>query len=300
MDAIKNPAGPGLPAQSLVALRLAAAWPSMPAAQRQFAELVRRAPLRLARLSIHEAVAEAGVSVATANRFATALGFDGYPEFRAALIRAFEALFAPVERLERGQRDGDSPLGVLAGSLNEDRRNLERTLAGLDDASAEAALGLLAGAGRIYVAGFDLAAHLAGLFAIGLGMAGCRAEAATGGGGNVGAVRQLVDLGPGDLVVAIAFPSYFRDTIAIARLAQDLGVPVLAITDGPGSPLVPLARAALYVTAEHEFNPPSSTAIVGLLEALAAAVALRRPEAARTGRRFAELAWPWMIPPDGK
>ncbi|ADO41333.1 transcriptional regulator, RpiR family [Ketogulonicigenium vulgare Y25] len=111
-------------------------------------------------------------------------------------------------------------------------------------------------------------------------------------------------MGPQDLVITIAFPHYYRDTIDMAGFstidmagfAKGAGIPVLAITDSPRSPLVPLAQVALYVTAKQELNAPSpsSAAILSLIEALVATVASQRPEAAEASERFASSAYPWM------
>lgn len=285
----------GLPAETPVARAIAGAYPRMTAAQRRFADLVLAEPLRVARLSIHDVVGAIGVSVATANRFATTLGFDGYPEFRAELIRGFERYFAPVERLKRKRGELASPLEVARASLREDLDNLGRSAAGLTDERVEAAVARIVGARQIYVAGFDLAGHLGGILTIGLTMAGCDARAPANGGGTIGALRVLAEYGPGDLVIAIAFPHYFRETLQLVQFARHQQVPVIAITDSLASPLAAMAEIALFVTAHHDYNPPSSTAIMGVIEALVAAVASVKPEATETGERFAAAAIPWMI-----
>lgn len=284
----------GLPAQTSVARRIESALPEMSTAQRQFAELVRSAPLKVARLSIHEAVALSGVSVATANRFATKLGFDGYADFKAELIRSFEELFAPYERFEREISGHDSPEGLLRASLAATKATLDRTAAGLSGAELEKAVAMISGAERIYIAGFDLAACLGGIFAIELSMLGCKARAAADGGGMIGAIREIFDFTERDLVIAIAFKHYYTDTLRVARFAREAGYPVLAITDTAGSPLLPLSDVALFVPPESDGTMPSSAAILGLIEGLKAAVAGQIPEGTETGRRFAEAAYPWM------
>lgn len=288
----------GLPAETPVARLIAETYPTMSRAQRLFADLVRAEPLKVARLSIHDAVAGAGISVATANRFATALGFAGYPEFRAELIRGFEDFFVPVERLKRKRAENATPLEVARASLGEDMDNLTRSAAELTDAAIDGAVARIVGARRIFVAGFDLAAHLAGILAIGLSMAGCDARAAPAGGGTVGSIRTLATFGPEDLVISIAFPHYFRETLQLTDFARRAGVPVIAITDGLASPLVGMARVSLFATAHHDYNPPSSTAIMAVLEALIAAVASVKPEATEAGERFASAAYPMMTTGD--
>lgn len=287
-----------LPAQTLVAERIAAHYPELSAALRQFADYVQAEPLQLARMSIHDAVAAVGVSVATANRFATTIGFAGYAEFRNELIRGFEKLFAPVERLKLKLAEGASPQEVMIASLREDIANLEATIANLTPDKTEKAVDMIVRANRIFVVGFENAGSLANILAVGLDLAGKSVRTVENGGGTVGAARQLFKFGPDDLVIAIAFSLYMRDTVLISRHAARHGIPVLAITDHLNSPLTPEARLSLFVEAYHEFNPPSDTAILGLIEALVAAVASRVPNAAEIVERFAAFSYPWMMSTD--
>lgn len=285
----------GLPAQTLVAQRISEHYSDMSAALRQFADHVQAEPLQLARLSIHEAVEKVGVSVATANRFATAIGFAGYAEFRSELIQGFESLFAPAERLKQKLAEGASTRDVMVASLREDIANLEATIAKLTAPQTDKAVDMIINAERIYIAGFENAGSLANILAVGLELTGKSVRTAENGGGVVGAARQLFKFGEKDLVIAIAFSFYMRDTLVVTQRARRHGVPILAITDHLNSPLSAMSQLSLFVEAHHEFNPPSDTAILGLIEAMVAAVASRTPNAADVVEKFAAYTYPWMI-----
>jgi DNA-binding MurR/RpiR family transcriptional regulator len=288
----------GLPAQTLVAERIAKHYPTLSSALRQFADFVLAEPLRLARLSIHDAVAEVGVSVATANRFATAIGFEGYPHFRTELIRGFETLFEPVERLKQKVAEGHSPHSAMIASMREDIANLEATIHNLTNDRAEQAVDMIIGAKRIFIVGFENAGHLAAIMACRLELTGANVRVIENSGGAVGAARQLYKFGPDDLVIAIAFSLYMRDTIVIAGHAKRHGIPLLSITDHLKSPLAALGDLSLFVEAYHEYNPPSDTAILGLIEGLVAGVASKSPGAADVAERFAAFSYPWMLSAD--
>ena len=115
------------------------------------------------------------------------------------------------------------------------------------------------------------------------------------GGGRISAARHLSRFGRSDLVVAIAFPLYMRDTVELTQAVKKLDVPILAITDSQTSPLASLATLALYVRARRTAGSVSDTAILGLLEALAAGVSSRFSKAADTARQFTEFAYPWLV-----
>jgi DNA-binding MurR/RpiR family transcriptional regulator len=288
----------GLPAQTLVAERIATHYPKLSAALRQFADFVLAEPLQLARMSIHEAVETVGVSVATANRFATTIGFAGYADFRNELIRGFEKLFAPVEKLKQKLAEGASPQDVMIASLREDIANIEATIAKLTPDKTERAVEMIVKAKRVFIVGFENAASLANILAVGIELTGGNARTVENGGGTVGAARQLFKFGPDDLVIAIAFSLYMRDTVVVTRHAKRHGIPVLTITDHLNSPLAAVGDLSLFVEAYHEYNPPSDTAILALIEALVSAVASRVPNAVEVAERFAAFSYPWMMSTD--
>ena len=288
-----------LPADTPVARRISAKYPEMSGALRKFADLVLAEPLQVARLSVHDAVALIDVSVATANRFATTLGYESYPEFRSELISGFETLLAPFDRMERKLASHPTPATVFQASLRQDIDNHEQTLGMISEETILEAARLITGARRIFIAGVDLAAHLGGLLAIGLSTLGAPVRTVDSGGGTIGSLRLLVEFGPEDLVIGIAFPHYFRETLQLVEYAHERGVPILGITDGLGSPLAALARTSLFVSAEHDFNPPSSTAICAVIEGLVAAVSSLKPELAGSHRQFVEESYAWMTTKGG-
>jgi DNA-binding MurR/RpiR family transcriptional regulator len=84
----------------LIFVRIAAAMSTLTPIHRRMGAFVLANLFRSATMRIDELASAVGASVATANRFARALGFDGYPAFREALARGFEATIAPLERLQ--------------------------------------------------------------------------------------------------------------------------------------------------------------------------------------------------------
>ena len=138
----QTPSAGCLPSGSVVAERIAEIYPSLSDALRAFADFVLNEPMKIVQMSINETVDASGVSVATANRFARKLGFDGYSQFRSGLIRGFEPLLAPVERIKR-TISVESPIhSVVAATIEEDVGNLQKTLRNLDPARATQAVEL--------------------------------------------------------------------------------------------------------------------------------------------------------------
>jgi DNA-binding MurR/RpiR family transcriptional regulator len=298
MNLPKSSATGYLPADSVVAQRIAQAYPTLSPALQAFADFVLSEPMKVAHMSINETVSASGVSVATANRFARSLDFEGYAQFRSEVIQGFESVFAPVERLRTKLSENPTPRDVVLASIQEDIDNLTQTMRYLDGAGAEQAVDMLLGAENIFLLAFDNAAALANVFAHRLELAGLQVRMVDNGGGTLSAARNMSRFGKRDLVVSIAFPRYMRDTVEMTRIVQRRGIPILAITDQQTSPLASLGTLTLYVRAARSFSSTSDTAILALLEALAAGVASRSPGATSAAEKFADFAYPWLIAPE--
>ncbi|RQS08171.1 MurR/RpiR family transcriptional regulator [Burkholderia sp. Bp9002] len=274
--------------------RIARMMPTLTPAHRRVAEFVRTNLLRAATMRIDEFAAAVDVSVATANRFARALGFDGYPQFRASLVPDLEAVFAPVERL-RTALESQTPVGQAIGeALAREAENIDACLRGLDQQACEEAVKGIVDAERVFILGFGSSGYLASLMEHGLIPYRNRVQALSMGGGTEHAARHLFDVTSRDLVIAIAFPRYVRDTIALAKRARERGARLLALTDSPASPLAGFADVALYVNASRQLTACSNAMILAYIEALCDAVASCLPKAAASSKSMTEFALPWI------
>jgi DNA-binding MurR/RpiR family transcriptional regulator len=258
------------------------------------ADYVLAHPLQAATMPIDELAATLDVSVATANRFARALEFDGYPQFRAALVLGFEATLAPVEKLRSQLEQPATAADVFATALEKSQRNVELTRQALDPQSCEQAVEAILNAQRIYIVGFGASSWLGGLLQRNLDLYCNNVQLLASIESSSYSARVLTRLQPSDLLIAIAFPRYFSDTILLARCARDAGVPVLALTDRVTSPLAPLASVALYAHTESQYFANSEATVLALIEALCSAVAYRAKDSLKAATQLAESVLPWL------
>ncbi|MCV2369269.1 MurR/RpiR family transcriptional regulator [Roseateles oligotrophus] len=275
--------------------QIAQAAPLMPATQQRMAAAVLAHPFRAATASIDDFADEASVSIASANRFAVALGFRGYAQFRAELTRAFETTLAPVERLRTGlaQSAADSA-EAMARSLDEDQRNLERTRQALDPLACERAVDMILAARRINTLGFGASAYLAGLLHHELDAYCADVATLAQMGGPSHAARQIFKLGLDDLLIVVAMPRYSEDSVLLTTMARERACKILVLSDSPSSPVVGLADQVLYIHAAKQMSATSNTAALACIEALCAAVARRTPNAVERAQELARFVMPWL------
>ena len=285
------------PAEQAIAARIAVAMPTLTPIHRRMGEYVLANLFRAATMRIDELANVVGASVATANRFARALGFDGYPQFREALVRGFEATLAPVERLRSAQESlapGDDLLDV---SLQQAAANLHSTRTAIDSAAAEAAVEAIIAARRVFVLGYGASAFLAGLMEHGLMPYHDNVQSLALIGGPSHAARRLFASDEHDLVIGIAFPRYVDDTIELARRAASRGARVLALTDSPQSPLAQFADLTLYIRSERRLAANADSAVLAVIEALCDAVAYRAKRSVKAAAEVSEFVLPWLTDP---
>jgi DNA-binding MurR/RpiR family transcriptional regulator len=274
--------------------RIAAAYPTLSRAHRKAADFVLKHPFQAATMMIDELARAAGISAATANRFARALGIDGYPAFRAGLVRGFSATLAPVEKLRAELQRSASSAEIARAALGQGVRNLEITVRQLAAANLEAATSKILAADRVFTLGFGMSGMLAN-FAAHVLSPYCRvAQNAAGEGGAEQAVRRLLKLDAGDVVIGIALPRYSQDTIDLLRFAGERGATVIAITDNPASPVAEGADIVFCVGAEHGVLTSSGVAAFALIEAISAAVARQSKEPLDDAAEFTERVLPYL------
>lgn len=265
-----------------VAAIIARVYPGLSESHRRAADFVLARPLDAATMTIDELAARANISIATANRFARTLGFRKYAEFRAELVENFKATVEPVERLRIAKSEVASAGSVMAHAMQEDLDNIEKTLHALSAEACDHAVSLILGARRIYTLGFGVSTYIASFAANGL-LPFCqdiRFLAAEGGGEQ--AIRRMLTIGADDVMIAIAVPRYSRETVEIASMARKRGATVIAITDGPKSPLGAVADLTLYAFAARRLLSSSAAAAFTLVEALISATAHQREDSLKS------------------
>lgn len=274
--------------------RIARIYPTLTEAHRKAADYVLSNPFQAATMTIDELADAVGMSVATANRFARALDFDGYPQFRAELVKAFETTLAPVEKLRSELQREASAVEIFAASLEEDLENIQSTIRQLNAAACEKAVRMILRAPRIYVMGFSTSAYLGAIMAHRLDQCCPIVQTVADEAGPTVAARRLFKLRRNDLVIAISFPRYNKFTVELLELARERHASILALTDGPDSPVVPLADTVLYSKSDRRLSANSEAAALALVEALCGAVVHRSENSLRNATELTERLLPYF------
>lgn len=239
--------------------------------------------------SAAQIAAEAGTSDATVVRTAQSLGFSGLAELREALLDELTGASSPGRRLKRTLDEA----GDDAGKALDHVVGLHRAaLAALHDdrfvASFSRATDILTAAARRHVFGIGPSGMLAGYAALQFNRIGFPTQTLNATG--VALADQLMWLGDGDAVLMLAYAPIYREVDIVLDRAQELGLPVVLISDSLGpyvegriTEVVPVPRGRTEHLAMH------SATMVVLESMIIALAARRRDEALDNLERFSEL-----------
>lgn len=182
---------------------------------------------------------ETGVSESTVVRFATELGYEGYPEMQSALQGMLKNRLTPVQRINlAAERIGDD---ILGATLRADIANLKATLAQTDRDNFAAIVDMLLYAKTIYIVGNRSSTSLANFMYFYFSIISDKARLVQNASGS-DIFEQLLRIDEGDVLVAISFPRYSRRTVDAMHFARDAGAFSVAITDCEQSPIGPSGR----------------------------------------------------------
>lgn len=259
--------------------RMSAAYPSFSKSYRRIADFVLARPLDVVAMSIEGLAQSSGSSTATITRFVRAAGYSGYGEFREKIVSDFQ--FEASENNKNSPENHENGLkkSFLHTALSDSSDNIRDAIANIDAASSAAFIEALINARRIIILGTGASHYAATLLEEGLALyteknvINVLSRGASQYANNF--VRSVDD---GDVVIAISMPRYSNNTVQLSKAAKQKGAVILAITDSPTSPLVPVADVIFFAPARNRLLPNSPAAIFALADAIVTAVAECRPD----------------------
>ncbi len=242
----------------------------------QVADFAIARPQEIAFGRVADVAALAGVQPSTMIRFAQALGYSGFSEIQAVFLGYARERWPDYrERLEAlgDETHGRAAADLLHGFMRASTESVDRLGDTIDPNALRRAVELLAQARTITLLGTRRAFPVVAYLSYALLRLGVRCEL----------VEQSAGLGPeqaalieaGDVLLAVSFSPYAPLTLELATAVHARGVAVVAITDGPFSPLAQVANVWLEVVEADHAAFRSLAGTFTLAATLAVAVAAR-------------------------
>ncbi|MGE1091297.1 MurR/RpiR family transcriptional regulator [Pseudomonas zeae] len=213
-------------------------------------------------------------------RFSQRFGFSGFSEMQALFRSAYTHKASPVQNYQQRIRSmiADQSQQASAGDLAREcidatRSGIERLGRELDDAAFEKAVDLIVNADNIYVVGVRRSFAVADYLVYNLQHTQKKIHLVSGLGGSYR--EQMRSVRANDLVIAISFVPYAKETQHCLRFARQQQANTLILTDSQLSPLAKLANSVLLINEGSALAFRSLSATLCLCQALFVAVAYR-------------------------
>lgn len=216
------------------------------------------------------------VSESTVVRFASELGYDGYPEFQKALRELIKNKLTSVQRMEIiSSKIGDND--VLKKVIQSDMDKLRKTLDTVSGGNFENAVDIIANAGGVYILGARTCFSIASFLDVYLNMLLPNVRLVTANSASE-VFEQMYRINSDDVLIAISYPRYSQRTFNGVKFAAERGAKIVAVTDSEASPIVGYSSCSLIASCDMGSFVDSLVAPLSLVNALIVALAMRDKE----------------------
>ncbi len=216
------------------------------------------------------------VSESTVVRFASELGFDGYPELQHSLQELIRTKLTTLQRIEiTNDRIGDTDL--LENVLMSDVDKIKRTLEEIDRDSFDRAVDAMINAKMIYIIGMRSSSSIADFlfFYLNLIFPHVRLVRTTSGSEIF---EQILRISKDDVIIGISFPRYSKRIINALEYAKSQSAHVIALTDSAVSPIAAPADDLLLAKSAMASFVDSLVAPLSIINALIVAIGKKKQQ----------------------
>lgn len=230
-----------------------------------------------------------GVSESTVVRFASMLGYDGYPALQKALQEMMRSRLTAVQRIEvtSDQMNGED---VLERVLNQDIDRIRRTLEETSEQDFKSAVDRITEANTIYIVGTRSSASLAAFLGYYLSLIFPRVKLVPSTTTSE-LFERIMHIDEKDLMIGISFPRYSKQTVKALDFAKHNGAKVVAITDSASSPIAKYADSLLLARSDMASFVDSLVAPLSLINALVVAVSIKNRDIVSETFERLERVW---------
>lgn len=217
---------------------------------------------------------EVGVSESTTVRFATQLGYKGFPEFHRALEELVRNKLNSIQRMEVTY--GRVPQSeILRTVLQSDIDKIKLTMENLENTSFDLAVDTILKAKSIYVIGIRSCAPIASFLSFYLNLIFEDVRLIqTNSSSEI--FEQMIRISEEDVIIGISFPRYSMRTLKAMEFANNRSAKVITLTDSIHSPMNLYSSCNLIARSDMVSIVDSLVAPLSVVNALVVALCMKK------------------------
>lgn len=257
-------------------IRIDERYPKFSKGQKRLADYIKENYDKAAFLTAAKMGEAVGVSESTVVRFATQLGYKGYPEFQKALGELVRTKLNSIQRMEvtYGRIDRSE---ILATVLQSDIEKIKQTLESVDNYAFELAVDTILAAKKVYVIGIRSCAPLAKFLTFYLNLI-CEDVVEVDTNSSSEIFEQLIRIGEEDVIIGISFPRYSMRTLKALEFASNRKAKVITLTDSVNSPMNLYSSCNLIAKSDMASIVDSLVAPLSVINALVVALCMKKQD----------------------
>lgn len=230
-----------------------------------------------------------GVSESTVVRFATNLGYKGYPEFQSEMAAMVRDKLNSIQQTD-SIFDRISQSNLLETVLQKDADNIHSTLEEIDQNVFELAVETILNADNIYIIGIRSCAPLAGFLGFYLNLIFDKVHLLnTNSSSEV--FEQMMRISNRDVIIGISFPRYSMRTLKAMEFANNRNAKVITLTDSVHSPMNLYSSCNLIAKSTMASIVDSLVAPLSVINALIVALCMRKRKEVSDTLEMLEEIW---------
>ena len=230
-----------------------------------------------------------GVSESTVVRFATQLGYKGYPGFQKALEELVRNKLNSIQRMEVTY-GRISQSEILETVLHSDIEKIKQTLSAIDHKAFNLAIDTILGAEKIYVIGIRSCAPLASFLSFYLNLV-CQDVTVVTTNSSSEIFEQLIRINEKDVIIGISFPRYSMRTLKALEFASNRKAKVITLTDSVHSPMNLYSSCNLIARSDMASIVDSLVAPLSVINALIVALCMKKQDEVVSTLETLEKIW---------
>jgi DNA-binding MurR/RpiR family transcriptional regulator len=184
------------------------------------------------------------VSESTVVRFASSIGYSGFPELQRALQILIKNKLTTVQRINLEDDIGKDSVKLHRKIIKNEINNMRSLYETIDPKALDKATDTIMNANRVYILGLRTSSTLSNYLGFYLDVILDNVKVLNNTGVN-SLYEEIIRIKETDVLIVISYPRYSKITVSVTEFVKERNAKIVAITDTEASPVYSMADVSL-------------------------------------------------------